>query len=420
MKSFSLAFLLAITPLLFSLSLADENLKARVFMQKVDSSTATIIVGIYFDNCRFDKGAGFYATDFRGVASFSHAIFVDTLELSNAHFNKLVYFDNGIFLKMVAADSADFADSTFFSDAQFENRTTFNGAVFRQRVEFWSAVFHKNVRFWGSRFNGNAVFKEAVFDSTADFWSAQFSDSASFENAIFRDYASFQSARLPRYLDFSGVRHIEKELDFTDCRPPTPEERCHIRLTNTDISKIRLRYLNVFTLDPDTSTTYEQQGSVYENLLSKLQQDGFSESYKELDIEFKRFQYSHSHGFFTAFLSIADNWWWNYGYNKERILGWTLGIFLLFLVVTGFKLDHLVNDVYALDFLQERYRLASTANRPRSGKVLYSLMYTATIFFGFTLDTNGLKPPTIWTIYIFVVYTIGLVCMGFVVNFIFK
>ena len=47
-------------------------------------------------------------------------------------------------------------------------------------------------------------------------------------------------------------------------------------------------------------------------------------------------------------------------------------------------------------------------------------MYTATIFFGFTLDTNGLKPPTIWTIYIFVVYTIGLVCMGFVVNFIFK
>jgi hypothetical protein len=89
-------------------------------------------------------------------------------------------------------------------------------------------------------------------------------------------------------------------------------------------------------------------------------------------------------------------------------------------VVTGFKLDHLVNDVYALDFLQERYRLASTANRPRSGKVLYSLMYTATIFFGFTLDTNGLKPPTIWTIYIFVVYTIGLVCMGFVVNFIFK
>ena len=63
-----------------------------------------------------------------------------------------------------------------------------------------------------------------------------------------------------------------------------------INLVGSDIDRIKINY-EQFKLWFPKFTTYQDRISTYESLLEKFNNQGYKESYKLLDIEFKEFLY---------------------------------------------------------------------------------------------------------------------------------
>lgn len=258
-------------------------------------------------------------------------------------------------------------------------------------------------------FRSTVLFREAKFHSTVDFWKSNFSDTLDFDYAVFENYAGFQDVRLPRYLKFTNVKDIAKEIDLTNCKPPAPGKKCVIDLAGSDIRKIKMRY-DLFQIDTSNAISEEQREAVYENLLSKFKQDGFNKSYKDLDVEYTRFKDRNNVLYRCA--DFVSEWWWYYGYEKYRIVSWTLMFLTIFLIITAINYVE-ITKVYYPKVLQAK---EGTGDH---GKILHAFFLTSILFFGIKLDLDSIQsPPSRWTIYIFVVYFMGLVCTAYILHMI--
>jgi len=80
----------------------------------------------------------------------------------------------------------------------------------------------------------------------------------------------------------------------------------------------------------------EKKIAIYENVLSALDQDDSPESYKVLDIEYRTFVNNHKGRHVAHFF---NKYGWNYGYNKEWMIWWGLGMLVLFTVVISLRFN---------------------------------------------------------------------------------
>lgn len=351
----------------------------------------------------------YYLNDFRSIATFNG-----------------IQFDSLI----------NFTGAVFYENCQFTNAHFNNGAMFHQ------TVFEKDVDFVNVYIKGNIDFNAAIFKGYADFFYLQIPDPAhtyiSFCNASFYGEVNFDQINLPTILNFERMRSV-KEIDLTKAIPYR-KGRCQIWLTESDISKIKLNY-EVFQLCFPPQTRYEQKISTYEKLLKKFEDDGFKESYKQLDIEYKSFKNKEEGNYFLDFFLKK---WWNYGYNKERVLYWSFGILFIFTLINIRYFDHLQNKVYKMnynfynkeDFGVHRKRFGSSYDlifdSPSklyknfgvylwyfiSLRFINSLMYTAILFFGLKLSLENFKKFSGGTLYVWFIYLTGLFCLGYIVNII--
>jgi len=298
-------------------------------------------------------------------------------------------------------------------------------------VDFWRTKFKGRADFEWATFDSCVSFQGAEFGSTANFVVTKFKGRADFQWTRFREDVIFSDAILPDTLDFRDIKDIRKDIDFTLSLPPRSKGKCHIALAGADISKIKLNMaLFKLSFPIDTiwgetsagkdsiirvdSTSYDGQLSVYESVLKNLKDDGFMESYEILDIDYRRFKYQHG-GFFDWYiLDTFQEWWWNYGYSKELVFLWAIGFWVLFsLLNLIFFYPKLSENVYEIKFLQKGIRYW-----------LQVVTYTAIVFFGLKMDVANFKEcvvrkhPLLF-VYLMVVYVVGLVCLGFIVNIIF-
>jgi hypothetical protein len=106
--------------------------------------------------------------------------------------------------------------------------------------------------------------------------------------------------------------------------------------------------------------------------------------------------------------------WWDFGYGKEYVFAW-IGISLLvFSFINSFWLPTLNEHVY------EVFKPADIDKKPGYRNRLWqSVIYTGNIFFRLTLDRDCMKFEKFWpTLYFFVVYVLGVLCLGYLANFI--
>lgn len=375
----------------------------------------------------FNSTADFGISRFNSMALFWHTHFGSTTDFGVTRFNSITTFD-----------SAHFFSTVSFKYARFNSITDFTHTRFDSIAYFDSAYFNLIANFGAAHFNSIANFRGACFDSTANFRGAYFKSAVNFQNASLNGECDFNLATLPDTLDFRNITKIKIEIDFTTARlDSTKKKRCIILLTGTDISKVKIN-MQLFEIGFTDDESYEQRTSVYEKLLAKFKQEGFEESYRLLDIDYRRYKLLHDGLLLGKFLNLLQTYWWNYGYNKEWILTkWTSRAILFFTVFNLFWLSRLQSGIYNLEFVAPILRDAHHwwAKRhyfPRRAflqqgvsicakYVLATLVYTSMIFFRLKIElekSNIRKHPWLF-LYTLILYTIGLICTGFIANVIF-
>ena len=298
-----------------------------------------------------------------------------------------------------------------FARDTFHSRVVLRLAQFASGADFEGAQFYSSVDLWSARFDRFAVFAEVAFGSLVDFsW------------AKFPGVALFHGATLPSKLDFRHVTDIGQEIDFTQCRPPREGGKCHIALVGADISKVRLSMRHFELWFPDDPTpTYEERLSVYESVLQKLKDDGYMDSHQILDIEYRKFKFRSKGNVYWYITDTLQRWWWNYGYNPERIFVWAFGLWLCFSLVNVGLYRKLNKEVYTIEFLDTMHYYFLHGVRKRMIYALEVVTYTAIVFFGLKLDLRKFKKGAIKRhpclfVYLMKVYVLGLLIYVISVN----
>ncbi|WP_143164764.1 hypothetical protein [Chryseolinea serpens] len=282
---------------------------------------------------------------------------------------------------------------------------------FIEYISFENCGFREGANFNFSSLNHFPVFKNCTIKGKLDLSYTKIdSTSIPFFNT------PFFNTPLPDSIDLSHSK-LGQELDLTTTFLRKGINTCCLNLFETDASKIKLQYRNFQLYFVDSvhynKKYYDGVSSTYERLLAGLKTNGFTDSYRKLDIEYHDWQ-KH----FDSSLWIADLWW-RYGYQKWRIVLYSLSAVLFFSFFNYRLYDKLQavypNDKLDLSHIPENRNLTIQTIK----RYIAILLYTGIIFFRFNIDLKNMEFfPLRYSLLIIFQYTIGLVCTGFLINWI--
>jgi uncharacterized protein YjbI with pentapeptide repeats len=399
-----------------------------------------------FDSVHFKSWAEFDSVVFQRVPNYYQTSFFKTQFDSDAYFYKAT-INNGWF------DSAHFHKTADFNSTQFDS-VTFMNTIFDSGVDFDSSKFRSWCDFSGAVFgnsneNSFTGFESVSFDTSAFFINTHFS-TVSFSDDSILGIIYFDSARmgkkcyfselhfgskgglsfyktiLPDTLDFyyntniPGIINLT-EANFTDSVYFKAAEAGYIphkiNLYKTDISKFKLDYIH-FRLYFDTTDrmSNEDKEIIYEGLLGNFKTNGQEESYKLLYIEYQTFKWNQD--WWSRQFVWLPKWWWNWGYDKGLIFYRTLLFVCVFTFITYFFIYYL-NKVYAMENIPVDKWQKKLSFKDFGNRLWFSFIYTSTVFFGLTLKIENIKFEKKWgTAYLILMYTLGLVCLAYMANFV--
>ena len=390
----------------------------------------------------FTEFAFFWDTRFDSATSFSKAVFHDNAEFNNSYFLAETDFS---FAKFRYADfqSVKFQDKTRFFMAEFDSTSDLSLVEFNAYIDLSYSKFNGETKFMQSKFNApvklsNATFNDKVdftgveFNSDTDFTFTSFDSIASFSKVEFNGDVDFTSVVLPNRLDFSYTTKIADEIDLTRALFHK-NDTCYINLVGAAIDKFSFRYTRFKLWFPanDSTIDYDLRSNVYEVLLEKQKDEGFTQSYEKLDREYREFMYTQQEGSFVAKAwGQLQNWvdknWWGYGYSKGLIVLNTFILYMFFAFINVFFLKHLTLRVYEAEKINEYWNESNGSSVKMFFRTIpFSLFYTAQIFFSFKFDMDKLKYKENlqgWKIfnlvYFIIMYLAGLVCFAYLANYV--
>lgn len=402
------------------------NFNGRVFAEAVDGMSyagytgAKEVKNVSGSFCVFDAPVVFKLSKFKQRVDLSETEFQRNADFMRAEFDKDVKFRRVKFHSESGFRFARFKSDAEFGETSFVGNANFIGAKFESTAGFVSANFGSAVSFEGTRFNSVALFDKVSFGSELSFNDAEFGTLADFRGASFGAVVDFNGALLPDRLNLSDVKFVAYELDFSSAKRNSGF--CFVNLLGADISRVRLRY-NIFRLwFPDsvsgssgdwTGVKFEDKCNVYEQLLKNFETNGYTDSYEKLDIEYHQMRYAEKGQWYW---DLIQKYWWNYGYCKWYIFLWIGGLMTLFTLLNIGLYPHLSSNVYRIRSLAKLEM--PTGLRRIVVQPLYALTYTGFIFFGVKIDPDGIEKVDGWLYYIFFIYIVGLICLGYLANYI--
>ncbi len=116
-----------------------------------------------------------------------------------------------------------------------------------------------------------------------------------------------------------------------------------------------------------------------------------------------------------------DYIWWRYGYSKWLVILWTFVFLVLFFNYNYKNWDGMrrIYGVFDKDELAVLSKLDK--NKRNKRKAAFVLLYTSFIFFSLRIDFDKLKyANTKYLTAFFTQYVVGLICLFFLANAIFK
>lgn len=380
----------------------------RIDCNLVEFSETTFDSVADFKLIKFKHNVQFYSSLFLGKSSFAYSVFEGPTSFMGSTFKD---------------PNNDFNPSAYELD--ISGGTSFIETHFKAPVDL-NAVYCKNkVFFINTKFDSLASFFLTIFQKKAHFNSAVFSDVVIFQFTQFTEGADFEGATLPDTLYFNKVSEIGNQIDFSSARLNSNKNICYINLTGSNIDKIRINYdqFKLFFLNSDTENEIT---SVYEKLLKKFHDDGFADSYQKLDIEFQKYKYNKAGQWFRSWL---QEWWWNYGYNKEKIFQNSFTLLLIFFIINvliGVKWGYnfLIKEVYEVENIELEVERLEAKYASQKIKLFFSwlpmvFIYTCMLFFILNLNIKHIRYRHKYALtYLLSVFMIGLVCAAYIINFV--
>ncbi len=434
----------------------------------IDFSNVHFAAKLNFDSAQFDVAGTFMDVQFDSSCTFAQTNFKSAISWNNAKFKSSNSFFRTNFKSECDFEGAEFDSECDFIQSVFSSTSNFKSAHFNSDCNFLGSKFLSESDFYGAYFEGNARFDKCIFQGDCNFNHVNFNNENIFIKTVFDNKLILQSLRvtkntifdftdaiLPDTIDFSNnpiiFLGLPTTIDFSRANQKKKGSensqisvlrtiaksiknyfypfdtsgnwmKTRINLDNSDISKIKIDYDNFqpyFFSDKNTdSLTKDKLESLYEGLLKNFKDRGQIDSYEKLDLEHKRFEDKLAPKDFSV-----QDWWWRYGYEKWRIFIHSFLFILIFSSMNFFFL-HKFNDknhgVYHIDNIPEFSPYKFGFSYRRIGhfykRFWYSMMYTSVIFFLLTLKIEKVrfyKPAVIWVMF---VYTVGLICMGFMAN----
>ena len=420
---------------------------STLFLESVSFDSAVFLDTAHFEHSQFSQNASFKSAVFKGVTLFLGSKFEDDVSFRSATFGSILAF---VFMPDVEGvldfsrarfhqsisigDATNFRKQVYFNGAEFEGPAYIDGNTFHGNVSFLRATFEAEVSISNS-FKAFADFTGTVFDSTVRF-SGRFDKNASFKQASFGGKVSFDRVVLPDTLYFSDIRQIEEEIDLTYATLDSSRQVCVIDLYGTDISKLRLDYAH-FQIIRGTDYPKNHISHVYEQIL-KMQRDmGFLDGYEKADKEYQHFKLTYEKQglkhLWGSIINCLRFIWWDYGYEKGRIVLIIFVSVLFFTTINAFCFPTMNEKVYEIENIYQKWKKESglaISDQAVAGirilkwkTLIASLFYTSFIFFGLRLSAERIKfkhefKYSLWSIYLLFQYGFGLICLAFLANYI--
>jgi hypothetical protein len=423
-----------------------SDFKDSTFTSLVDFSWAEFDSIAYFNGVQFGSVANFSGSKFDLMANFNSVHFSSKVHFSDAQFGQIANFYNANFALMAYFNGVQFGPIANFGFAKFDSLAYFEGARFDSLANFSNAHFDSiayfqcaqlgsETNFSWAEFNSIAYFNGVQFGSVTNFSYVHFDSIAYFNAAKFGSKSSFYGAILPKYLNFSRITDITGDIELTNAIINPKYEICNINLIGSEIDKIRFKYKGFKLWFPEQSgkeneIDYDLKANVYEELLKKQKDEGFTYSYVILDKEYREFQYTDPEGQYGFVWGCVLNWidknWWGYGYDKELIIRNVIIIYLFLSIVNMLILRQMTTKVYIADKINQ-WRDEATGSRISLffKSIPFAMFYTAQIFFGFKFDDDKLMYKENlqgWKIfnliYFFIIYLGGFVCLAYLANYV--
>ncbi len=421
------------------------------FLRCVTLSNSKFFDTVDFTNVEFKNCLAFFDVKFKKVANFAYSKFSIQTIFENDTFANLTNFDEAEstgtlefqqikFLEQVNFSSAKFSGYTFFINSIFSKDADFRDSQFSE-LDFGFVQFLGNADFERSSFSSHVSFENILFSKGLNLSRAKISNTIDFSNSKFKhnsilnlnhlylkdnSYLSFKDAILPDTILFSENNNFQSNIDFSEANFNNAKP-INLYLYNSNIAKLHLDYFHFRLLLPDSSKSYkcigekmlsyDEKAAIYEALLNNFKTNGQTDSYKLLDIEYQHFKWLNS---WTFWLPCFSKYWWNFGYDKEYVFGWTFGFLLAFTFFTYFFLYSLNTKVYPIKKIPVNESWCKSLSFDDFGdRLWYSLMYTSTVFFLLTLKIENIHfKEKKGTFYLFTVYTVGLICLAYMANFV--
>lgn len=264
--------------------------------------------------------------------------------------------------------------------------------------------------------------------------NCDFRDTLMFQNCIFHKIPDFSNSSLPEVLIFENINFkldpIEDKYSKIEFRNTKNfhKRKTKIKFIDSQVDKFLLSY-NDFELVFEPKETYESKTRIYEDIINNCKTNGLIESYKSWDVEYRSMKMKHDFPLIGDFLIEFNKYWWNFGYEKWRILViWLPTLFLFFLLCNWFFIDLLYKYVYKDDelaksnfhhIIQKFFKNGDPDFSKNKFTFAYTFFYTANVYFGMKLKLNAINYSNFWgMVYIFLMYIGGSIHLAFSLSYI--
>ncbi len=372
------------------------------------------------------------------------------------HITKYANFYNGKFQDKVIFTNTDFCKEVNFINTIFRNKANFICTKFQNRANFNQAKFQNKINFNCAYFDNDANFLYTEFQDEVDFSGVRFQNEANFDHAKGKGQLLFDNAQMPNILNFRYIDSLK--VDFRKVsglsayqinQIPKNQQmaqefqlsqklgKCVILLHGTNLANIILPY-DRFWVEIN-GYSYEETTSMYEKLIKVCKDEGMDESVEGWSIELQKTQNIHNKAF--TFLGLHFTFWgyvwnaiqsifWNYGYSKGYIFFWIMGTFLIFTLLNyTFWYPKLLGVYYNpklgtnlfTNLPNSAEELITSLKKNKAIRWRYMLHFTGVIFFGLKLEHSDMSFKHLrWVMLLYFEFIIGIILLGFALNFVLK
>ncbi|MBO9202618.1 MULTISPECIES: hypothetical protein [Niastella] len=254
-------------------------------------------------------------------------------------------------------------------------------------------------------------------------------DSIIIEHARIEGILEIGGNSLPKHIRLMDLEFADNsELALTGFKIIDFKKPCDLFINDELSPNIKFNY-EYFKLILNDKLTTSYKDYIFRQLLEMQQRNNFSYGYEKIDKEYRQFKYLNKSYLLGNFQNWLDAVWWDYGYDKFKVVVNSFIIFFLLSFLNFFLYSKLVYAYYPDKFKQidERLKANNMDDQPSfwiKAKIFFTrnlviLIYTGFIFWGLKLDFKELelRKPLYLLIVIFQ-YIIGLICLAYIANYV--